>query len=82
MAPLLRHVAEHRLPIALPRRIDKEERNASICHGTYAYASKEAEFIHAELSKQVQEGHIDVLPLEAVISLQNLWLFPVAVIKS
>ena len=82
MAPLLRHVAEHRLPIALTRRIDKEERNASICHGTHAYASKEAKFIHAELSKQVQEGHVAILLLEAVISLQNMWLSPIAVIKS
>ena len=82
MAPLLRHVAEHRLPIALPQVIDKEERDASIYNGTHAYFSKEAEFIHTELSKQVQERHISVLPLEAVISLQNLWLFPVAVIKS
>ena len=38
------------------------------------------EFIHAELADQVQEGHVAVFPLEAVTSLQNLWLSPVAVI--
>ena len=30
---------------------------------THAFASKEAEFIHAELAKQVQAGHVAVFPL-------------------
>ena len=46
----------------------------------YASARKEAEFIHVELAEQVQAGHVDVFPLEAVTSLQNTWLSPVAVI--
>ena len=51
----------------------------SIRYGTHASASKEAEFIHAELAKQVQAGHVSVLPLKAVTSLQNLWLSLVAI---
>ena len=43
-----------------------------IRYGTHASASKEAEFIHAELANQVQAGHVVVLPLEEVTSLQNL----------
>ena len=31
------------------------------------------------MAKQVQAGHMAVLPLEAVTSLQNLWLLSVAV---
>ena len=54
--------------------MDKEEINVSICYGTHTSASKEAEFIHAELAKKVQAGHVFVLPLKAVTSLQNQWL--------
>ena len=78
-SPLLRHVAEHRAPTTLPQKMDKEERDAAICYRTHAYSSKEAEFIHAELAKQVQAGHVSVFPLEEAIALQNLWLLPVAV---
>ena len=60
--------------------MEKEERDADIRYGTHASARKAADFIHAELSKQVQAGHVAILPLEAVTSLQNLWLLPVAVI--
>ena len=60
--------------------MDKEERCASIRYGTHASTSKEAEFIHAEFSKQVQAGHVAVFPLEVVTTLQNMWLLPVAVI--
>ena len=45
-----------------------------------AFSRKEAKFIHAEFSEQVQTRHVAVFPLEAVTSLQNLWLSPVAVI--
>ena len=54
--------------------MDKEDRDATIRCGTHASASKEADFIHAELADQVQAGYVAVLPLEAVIALQNLWL--------
>ena len=59
--------------------MDKEEINVSICYGTHTSASKEAEFIHAELAKKVQAGHVSVLPLKAVTSLQNQWLSLVAI---
>ena len=60
--------------------MDEEERDAAIRYGTYTSSSKEAGFIHVELAKQVQAGHIAVSPFEAVTSLQNLCLSPVAVI--
>ena len=59
--------------------MDEEEIEASILYGTNASASKKADFIHAELAEQVQAGHVSVFPLKAVISLQNLWLLPIAV---
>ena len=34
-----------------------------------------------ELDEKVQAGHLENFPLEAVTSLQNLWLLPVAVIS-
>ena len=43
--------------------MDKEEKDASIRYGTYASSNKEAEFINAELSKQVQAGNVAVFPL-------------------
>ena len=58
----------------------KEESYAAILYGTHASAHKEAEFVHTELAEQVQAGHVAVLSLEAVTSLQNLWLSPVAAI--
>ena len=33
-----------------------------------------------ELDEKVQAGHVALFPLEAVTSLQNLWLLPVVVI--
>ena len=74
MSPLLLHAVEHGVHIALPRVMDKEDRDATIRCGTHASASKEAGFIHAKLADQVQAGYVAVLPLEVVISLQNLWL--------
>ena len=38
------------------------------------------EFIHAELAKQVQVGHVAIFHLEMVLALHNLYLYPVAVI--
>ena len=43
-------------------------------------ACKEVEFIHTKLAEKVQAGHVAVFPLEAVTSIKNLWLLPVAVI--
>ena len=60
--------------------MEEEERQAYIRYGTHAFASKEADFIHTELAEQVQAGHVYVFPLKAVISLQNMWLSPIAVI--
>ena len=74
MSPLLLHAAEHGVPITLPLGMDEEDRDATIRCGTHASASKEADFIHAELADQVQAGYVAVLPLEAVIALQKIWL--------
>ena len=60
--------------------MDEEEKEAAISYETYASINKEAEFINAKLSEQVQAGHLDVFPLEAVNTLHNLWLSLVAVI--
>ena len=54
--------------------MDEEERDETIRYGNHASTSKEAEFIHKELAEQVQSGNVAVLPLEAVTSLQKLWL--------
>ena len=78
--PLIRHAAEHRVPIAFPQGMDEEERDAVTFYGTHTSARKEAEFIHTESAEKVQAGHVAVFPLEAVTSLQNLWLLPVLVI--
>ena len=79
-APLLRHEAEHGVPIALTRGMEEEDKEASIRYGTYASANKEAESnYNEELFEQVQAGHVAVFPLEAVNTLHNLWLSPVAV---
>ena len=37
--PLLRHAAEHGVPISIPRGMDKEEIEAAICYGTHASAN-------------------------------------------
>ena len=52
----------------------------AVRYGMHASASKEAEFIHAELADRMPVGHVAVFPLESVIALQKLWLSPVAVI--
>ena len=80
VAPLIHHTEEHGIPIALPRGIDEEEKEAAIRYGTYVSANSEAYFINAELVKQVQAGHVTISPLEAVNYLHNMWLSPVAVI--
>ena len=69
---LLRHAAEHGIPIALTQVMEKEKKEAAICCGNHTSTIKEAESIHAELSKQVQAGHMAVFPLEAVNALHNL----------
>ena len=43
--------------------MDEEDRGTSICYGTHAYSRKEVEFIHAELSEQVQVGYVAVFSL-------------------
>ena len=77
---LLRQSSENGVPIYLPRVTYEEERDTAIRYGTYASVRKEAEFIHAELAKQVQAGHVAVVLLEAVLDLHKLWLYPMAVI--
>ena len=74
MAPLIRHAADHGVPIALPQVMDEEDRYMTIRCGTHAYASKKVSFIHVELADQVQAGYVAVLHFEAVIALHNLWL--------
>ena len=60
--------------------MEEEDKEAAIRYGTYTSANKEAEFVTAELAKQVQEGHVIVSPFEAVNCLHNLCLSPVSVI--
>ena len=79
-APLLRHVVDHGVSIALSWGVEKEEKEAALGYGTHTSALKGAEFIHNELAYQVQDGHVSVFPWEAVKALHDLWLFPVAVI--
>ena len=43
--------------------MDEEDRGSSICYGTHASSIKEVEFIHTELSEQVQVGYVAVFPL-------------------
>ena len=52
--------------------MDKDEKEAAIRYGTYAYANKEAKFINTDLADQIQAGNVNVLPLEAVNALHNL----------
>ena len=59
--------------------MDEDERDAAILYGTYVSSCKEADFIHTELAEQVQAGQMAFFPLEVVTSLQNMWLFLVAV---
>ena len=79
LATLLRHAAEHSVPINLSRGTDEEEKEAAIRYGTHTSAIKDIEFIHADPAEQVQAGHVVVSPLEAVNALHNLWLSLVAV---
>ena len=58
--PLILHTAENSVPIALQQGMDEEEKEAAIRYGTYASVNKEAEFINAEMVKQVQAGHVTV----------------------
>ena len=44
--------------------MDKEEIDTAIRYGTHAYASKEAEFIHAELVEQVQAGYVEIIKIK------------------
>ena len=79
MTPLLLHAKEYGVPINLSRGMYEENRDAAILYGTHASARNKAEFIHTELAEKLHAGHMAVYPLEAVTSLQNLWLSPVAV---
>ena len=49
-APLIYHTAEHVIPVELPLKVDKKEKEAVLCYGTHNSALKEAYFIHVELS--------------------------------
>ena len=60
--------------------MDEEENEEEIRYGTYDSANKEADFINVDLSEQVQAGQVNIFPLEAVNTLDNLWLSPVEVI--
>ena len=43
--------------------MDEEDRGMAIRYGTHASSSKDAEFIHVELSEQVQAGYVAVFSL-------------------
>ena len=53
VAPLFLHAVENGAPIALPLGMDEDEKGAAIRYGNHASSIKEAEFIHAEMAKQV-----------------------------
>ena len=61
--------------------MEKEDKEATIRYGTHASTDKEADFIRAELAKQMQAGNVDIFALEAANTLHNLWLYLVAVIS-
>ena len=65
-SPILHHTAEHDTLISLTWGIDDEVKDTALCYGTHASVVKETEFIHTELSEQVQAGHVAVFPLEVV----------------
>ena len=57
----------------------QERREALNCCAKSS-VTKEVAFTHAEVSKQVQAGHITVFLWEAIASLPKLWLSPVSII--
>ena len=56
------------------------ERPADLHYGGHASTTKEVAFIHAEVYEKLQEGKIVVLLWEAINSITNIWLSPVAII--
>ena len=79
-AAILNHARQHGLPISLPRGMLEEELGAALHYGSNSSNMKEMDFVHQELAKQFQAGHIVVSPLTAVRNLPKLWLSPVAAI--
>ena len=57
-----------------------QEKETAPHYGTHNSDHKEAEFIEAEIADQIQAGHMDVFPLNAVMALPNLWCSPLMVI--
>ena len=79
-AAILNHARQHGLPISLPRGMLEEELGAALHYGSNSSNMKEMDFVHQELAKQFQAGHIVVSPLTAVRNIPKLWLSPVAAI--
>ena len=79
LAPLLHYAVIHGVPITLLKGMDKKEREAELYYRTHASATKEVEFIHADLVDRFQAGHRSILLLTAVNILSNLWISPVEV---
>ena len=74
------NTVKHVFPIALPRGMYGQEKETAPHYGTHNSDHKEAEFIEAEIADQIQAGHMDVFPLNAVMALPNLWCSPLMVI--
>ena len=53
--------------------MDGQDKQAPLHYGTHTSALKDAEFIHADLDEQVWAGHVNVLPLDMITALTNLW---------
>ena len=77
---MLNHARQHGLPISLQRGTSEEELRAALHYGAHSSAVKDVDFVHQELTEQVQSGHIVVFLLATVCNLPKLWLYPVAAI--
>ena len=69
---------EHRIPIAMPRDLNDREMKKARTYRAYAAEIKKKSFVRKELTKQLQVGHISVLPLKRVRNIKGLWLPPLA----
>ena len=58
----------------------EEELGAALHYGSNSSNMKEMDFVHQELAKQFQAGHIVVSPLNVVRNLPKLCLSPVGAI--
>ena len=60
----------------MPRDMNDREMKKARTYRAYAAEIKKKSFVRKELTKQLQVGHIAVLPLKRVRNLKGLWLPP------